>query len=129
MIRQRIKFSPKEICIEFANAYKAAGAYYTIKALIMFEGCRLQVDDQGSVDQISYWDARNGRKRKFAETEESLEALERKVSAIVQDGVGDYGYMMLGLLKEFLEQVRFLCNSEQVARAEQASQSIKSSEA
>lgn len=107
MIRQRIKFSPKEICIEFANAYKAAGAYYTIKDLIMFEGCRLQVDDQGSVDQISYWDARNGRKRKFAETEESLEALERKASAIVQDGVDDYGYMMLGLLKEFLEYNKF----------------------
>ena len=50
---------------------------------------------------------RDGRKRKFAETEESLEALERKVSAIVQDGVGDYGYMMLGLLKEFLEYNKF----------------------
>lgn len=107
MIRQRINFSPKEICVEFANAYKAAGAYYTIKDLIMFEGCRLQVDNQGSVDQITFWDERCGRSRKFVETEESLEALERKASAIVQDGVADCGYKMLGLLKDFLEYNKF----------------------
>lgn len=106
-LRTGVKFNPSNLCPAFTNAYKAAGAYYTIKDLIMFENCRMQLNERGTTDAPTYWDRKNGQKRKFVETEESLEALERKASAIVSDGVIDWGYQMLGLLKEFLDYNHF----------------------
>lgn len=73
----------------------------------MFEGCRMKLNERGTTDVPDYWERKNGQKRKFVETEESLEALERKASAIVSDGVIDWGYQMLGLLKEFLDYNHF----------------------
>lgn len=106
-LRSGVKFTPSTICSAFTNAYKAAGAYYTMKDLIMFEDCRMQLDERGTTDAPTYWDRKSGQKRKFVETEESLEALERKASAIVSESVVECGYQMLGLLKEFLAYNRF----------------------
>lgn len=106
-LRSGVKFTPSTICSAFTNAYKAAGAYYTMKDLIMFEDCRMQLDERGTTDTPTYWDRKSGQKRKFVETEESLEALERKASAIVSESVVECGYQMLGLLKEFLAYNRF----------------------
>lgn len=105
-LRMRIGFQTKNICPAFFNAYKAAGAYYTMKDLIMFENCLMKVDKDGSVDRPLYFDY--GRsKRDFVEMEESLAALERKTSEVVKTGVLANGYMMLGLLKDFLAYNNF----------------------
>ena len=108
-LRKQIKYTPsnKEICGEFINAYKAAGCYYTIKDLIMFEGCLLQTDKNGTTDEPSYWERRNGKGRSFVQKEESLAALERTAGKIVSAGVTCCGYMMLGLLKDFLAYNKF----------------------
>ena len=109
-LRQQIKFTPADDAMSksFINAYKAAGAYYTMKDLIMFEGCLMQIDNNGSTDEVSFWDMRqNHNKRKFVQTEESLIALENKASDIIKSGVNDCGYMMLGLLKDFLHYNNF----------------------
>lgn len=108
-LRMSIKYTPsgRGITTEFANAYKAAGCYYTIKDLIMFEGCLLQVDNNGTTGEVSYWAQKHGRSRSFVQKEESLAALERTAGTIVSDGVGSCGYMMLGLLKDFLAYNKF----------------------
>ena len=79
--RPKLLFSskPLQMCPEFINAYKAAGAYYTIKDLIMFENCHFP----------------------NATTEESLNILENKVKTY--SPIYENGYKLLGLLKEFLK--------------------------
>ena len=74
---------PLQMCSEFINAYKAAGAYYTIKDLIMFENCYFP----------------------NATTEESLNILEDKVKTYAP--ICENGYKLLGLLKEFLKFNKF----------------------
>ena len=108
-IRKATKFNPsyKEISPEFANAYKAAGCYYTIKDLIMFEGCLMKVDENGETAQSPSWSVNYKRNRKYVQKEESLAALERTAGKLVGVGVGECGYMMLGLLKDFLEYNNF----------------------
>ena len=121
-LRSNIRFCPngKDICYEFTNAYKAAGAYYTIKDLIMFEDCLMQTDKNDSADPISFYDIRKGNKRKFVEKEESLSALERKAADIVAHGVGSEGYTMLGLLKDFLHYNHFDFDTTQSKWKEQS---------
>ena len=70
---------PLQMCPEFTNAYKAAGAYYTIIDLIMFEHCHFP----------------------NATTEESINILEDKVKTYAP--ICENGYKLLGLLKEFLK--------------------------
>lgn len=79
--RPKLSFSskPLQMCPEFINAYKAAGAYYTIKDLIMFENCCFP----------------------NTTTEESLNILEDKVKTYAP--ICENGYKLLGLLKEFLK--------------------------
>jgi hypothetical protein len=74
----RLRNSPNQFR-EWMDAYKAAGAYYTMKNLIMFHGCKLRVDGKmlSSVDSLSYLNSRI--REKYTE-----------------------GYMLLGMLKEFL---------------------------
>lgn len=91
-----------DMCASFMNAYKAAGAYYTIKDLILFEGCLLQVTANGDTCIRSYKDS-----RRFVQQEESLAALERKATELVARGINEWGYEMLGLLKEFLKYNNF----------------------
>ncbi len=107
-LRRGIVYYP-EMCPSFMNAYKAAGAYYTIKDLILFENCLLQVNASGDTCIRSYRDVRH-----FIQQEESLAALERKATELVNRGVNDYGYEMLGLLKEFLKYNNF--NYEETKR-------------
>ncbi len=107
-LRKGIKFTPKSsgASSSFVNAYKAAGAYYTMKDLILFEGCRMKVNKEGSTDRGFSWrNLVNGRE--FVEREESLAVLERKMSEIVSAGTKHAGYEMLGLLKEFLSYNEF----------------------
>lgn len=99
-LRRGIYFQ-SELCASFMNAYKAAGAYYTIKDLIMFEGCLLQVNGKGE----TYFSCRESHH--FVEQEQSLAALESKAANIVIRGVNVCGYEMLGLLKEFLKYNKF----------------------
>lgn len=91
--RKRIPFSQKGICNEFANAYKAAGAYYTMKDLIMFEGCSFDTVDKSKESHVIM--------------QESLDILEQKADEIVKDGVCDNGYKMLAILKKFLKDNEF----------------------
>lgn len=107
-LRRGIIYYP-EMCSSFMNAYKAAGAYYTIKDLILFENCLLQVNASGDTCIRSYRDVRH-----FVQQQESLAALERKATELVNRGVNDCGYEMLGLLKEFLKYNNF--NYEETKR-------------
>lgn len=100
-LRSGIWFNP-ELCNSFMNAYKAAGAYYTIKDLILFEGCLMQVNAAGDTCIRRY-----NEKRHFIKQEEPLAALERKTTELVGRGINEYGYEMLGLLKEFLKYNNF----------------------
>ena len=86
--RSEIRIYGKELSVsgEFVNAYKAAGGYYTAKDLIMFEGCLMEACEN---------------------TEQSLEALEQEADRIVQDGVYNNGYKMLGVLRELLSHNNF----------------------
>lgn len=108
-IRIMIKFSPRnrQMSGAFINAYKAAGSYYTIKDLIMFEDCLMQLDTNGTTNEPSYYTARRGNARHFVEKEESLAALESKASEIAKAGSAVDGYMMLGLLRDFLQYNKF----------------------
>lgn len=115
-MRKRIKFSPKRYCNAFFNVYKAAGAYYTMKDLIMFENCRMQVLPNGSTDRPDW----RRQTRSFVEMEESLAALERKATEIVAKGVIYDGYMMLGLLEDFLEYNNFNFETTKAKWAEQS---------
>ena len=93
-------WKPTSQAPSFMNAYKAAGAYYTIKDLILFEGCRMKVDAFGNTDKPNYF---SKMKTEFVDKEKSLEALESKVADMVKyDNINDCGYMLLGLLKHFL---------------------------
>ena len=78
----------------FTNAYKAAGAYYTMKDLILFENCRMITNDSPI---------------KFCpDSETSLEEMERHFDDIVKNHtVIECGYRMLGLLKAFLDANKF----------------------
>lgn len=103
---RKIYWEPKEISPVFINAYKAAGAYYTMKDLIMFEGCKVKVNSDGSTTMKKYR-YRTASTGKFVEQEESLAELEKKAAMVVNSGVADNGYAMLGFLKEFLEYNKF----------------------
>lgn len=105
MIR-KIHWEPKDMSPVFVNAYKAAGAYYTMKDLIMFEGCKVKVNSDGTTKMRKY-KYRNPISSKFVEQEESLFELEGKAAEVVNLGVADNGYIMLGFLKEFLEYNKF----------------------
>ncbi len=105
-LRKGISFHPsmKDMSSAFINAYKVAGCYYTMKDLIMFEGCKMKVMPNGSTYDNGY---SYKSSRKFVEKEESLKALEAKANEVVSDGVEMDGYSMLGLLKDFLEYNNF----------------------
>lgn len=102
----KICWEPKDVSPVFINAYKAAGAYYTMKDLIMFEGCKIKVDSDGST-VIKKYRYRTQAPSKFVEQEESLAELEKKATDVVNSGVANNGYIMLGFLKEFLEYNNF----------------------
>lgn len=104
-LRRDIKYRPDSLSPSFINAFKAAGAYYTIKDLIQFEGCKMKLDKDGSTVNREHWC--DGKPRKFVSAERSLQALENKAAAIVVRGVCDYGYEMLGLLRDFLSYNEF----------------------
>lgn len=91
--RKKVPFKQKGICNEFANAYKAAGAYYTMRDLIMFEGCSFDTVDKSKEPHVIM--------------EDSLDILEQMADEIVKDGVCDNGYKMLAILKKFLKDNEF----------------------
>lgn len=93
-LRSSIRLSV-DMANAFMNAYKAAGGYYTMKDFIIFEGCKMKVDESGTPSRL--------QSGTYAEQEESLKALEKRAEQVVSSGVGHYGYQMLGLLKEFLK--------------------------
>ena len=74
---------------EFANVYKAAGAYYTMKDLILFEGYRFR--DGGETVDASL---------RMLETVFSNIANEYNLGEI--NALHDNGYKMMGVLKDFL---------------------------
>lgn len=121
-IRIAIQYTPRynQMSGAFTNAYKAAGAYYTIKDLIMFEGCLMQIDKNGTTDEPNYWSAKRGNTRHFVEKEESLAALENKAAEIVKVGSAIDGYMMLGLLRDFLQYNNFNLEATKTKWAEQS---------
>lgn len=100
-LRIGIWFMP-ELSQSFMNAYKAAGAYYTMKDLILFENCLMQVNAAGDTTIRRYNEPRH-----FIKQEESLAALERKTAELVSRDIKECGYEMLGLLKEFLKYNHF----------------------
>ena len=116
-LRQQIKFTPRgeKISTSFTNAYKAAGCYYTMKDLIMFEGCLMKVNADGDTYSPSY------RKpvRNFVEKEESLKALDRTANEVASS-VTCSGYTMLGLLKDFLDYNNFNFDKTKAKWAEQS---------
>ena len=116
-LRQQIKFTPRgeKISTSFTNAYKAAGCYYTMKDLIMFEGCLMKVNADGDTYSPSY------RKpvRNFVEKEESLKALDRTANEVASS-VACSGYTMLGLLKDFLDYNNFNFDKTKTKWAEQS---------
>ena len=118
-LRKQIKFTPKFISRSFGCAYKAAGCYYTIKDLIMFEGCKLKVDGNGSPERGWRHDE---TPYQFVNTQQSLEALEKMTKDLVHDGVIQYGYQMLGLLKDVLKYNEFDFNAAKAKWAEQSKQ-------
>lgn len=103
LVRQ-IKWTPDTMCVQFTNAYKAAGAYYTMKDLIMFENCLMKVNDSVGTGSVAY--IRNSH-RYFVDKEKSLKLLEDKAEGIAKAGSENAGYEMLGLLKDFLEYNHF----------------------
>ncbi len=121
-LRMAIKFTPRnwQMSGAFINAYKAAGSYYTIKDLIMFEGCLMQIDKNGTTDIPSFCAIRHGNTRHFVEKEESLAALENKAAEIVKAGSATDGYMMLGLLRDFLQYNKFDLKVTKAKWAEQS---------
>lgn len=106
--RRDISWQPSKITNSFTNAYKASGAYYTMKDLIMFEGCRLRIKE-GSQDttELTFTERRNGTTCNFAETQQSLEILEKRAEEVVERGVAQYGYQLLGLIQSFLKYNSF----------------------
>ena len=100
-------WEPCRACPSFMNAYKAAGAYYTIKDLIMFEGCVMRATDSGDTDRSNSYDWRLRRDTThFVNTKLSLEYLDKTAKDVVKCVEID-GYKMLGLLKDFLEYNNF----------------------
>lgn len=116
-LRQQIRFTPKgeKISASFTNAYKAAGCYYTMKDLIMFEGCLMKVYADG--DTYSPYCYKSARK--FVEKEESLKALDRAANEVAST-ITCTGYMMLGLLKDFLDYNNFDFDKTKAKWAEQS---------
>jgi len=119
-LRRSISFKPSEPCKEFLNAYKAAGAYYTMKDLIMFEGCKMKVHKDGNTNDDDYWSCKAGDHGKFVEQDKSLEALERKADDILRRDVTECGYEMLGLLRSFLSYNNFNYEQTQQEWADQS---------
>lgn len=116
-LRQSIKFTPRgeKISTSFTNAYKAAGCYYTMKDLIMFEGCLMKVNADGHTYSLSYCKP----VRNFVEKEESLKALDRTANEVAAS-VTCSGYTMLGLLKDFLDYNNFSFDKTKAKWAEQS---------
>lgn len=108
-LRRSIKFCPTNPSKSFINAFKAAGAYYTMKDLIQFEDCNMKLDKDGISENHEHY--YGGKPRKFVGKEKSLEALERKAADLVKRGVAECGYEMLGLLRDFLSYNNFDYNS------------------
>lgn len=94
---KRIHWTPRKMSKSFVNVYKAAGAYYTLKDLVMHEGLRFKVDGDGSIASFSNCRTWVGD----VDREESLELLEEYTN-----GIGDMmvlGYCIMGLLKDAIQ--------------------------
>lgn len=106
----------KNISTSFANAYKAAGCYYTMKDLIMFEGCLMKVNADGDTYNPSYRKPVNN----FVGKEESLKALDKATNEVASSSAALTGYTMLGLLKDFLDYNNFNFDKTKAKWAEQS---------
>lgn len=103
-LRRKICWKPAQMDNFFINVYKAAGAYYTIKDLILFEGCVMKLDKNGDT---FYKKTFEKDPRRFVGKKASLESLEDTITAVGIIGVKKYGYQMLGMLKDFLDYNKF----------------------
>ena len=72
---------------EFVDAYKAAGAFYSLKNLILFHNCVAHNEDGSAMTLY-----------------ESLDFVNAKTDACLAEGKG---YKLLGYLKVFLEENHF----------------------
>lgn len=98
---KRIHWKPAKMNRGFVNVYKASGAYYTLKDLIMYEGVKLKVKGNGSIAAFSHW----GKWVGDVDREESLALLEEYVNGI--SDIYDYGYLVMGLLKDVIRYNEF----------------------
>lgn len=80
-MRKHLSWNTKQ-SMEFINAYKGSGAYFTMRNLIMFHGARFLKDG------------------KFMSREMSLVELDRKASECIAD---DEQWRMLGILKQLIK--------------------------
>lgn len=99
---------------EFVNTYKAAGAYYTMKDLILFENCLMKVDKRNDTEATRSWGTDN---RHFVQQQESLQALEKRFNDM---DILYCGYEGLGLLKDFLDYNNFDHKAAKLKWAEEA---------
>lgn len=95
-IKSFSNWKPKKQSPAFMNAYKAAGAYYTMKDLILFEDCEMVLYD------VHYM-----VKGMCTDQESSLDELERRAGEIIAEDVSVMGYAMLSCLKDFLARNKF----------------------
>lgn len=77
-VRVRLPFDTSQ-CTEWVSAYKGAGAYYTMKNLILFHGCRIEGNDTA---------------------EKSLAALDGMAAEFSKNGEG---WKLFGFMKKFLD--------------------------
>lgn len=99
--RRQTRVSPSALKVSdaFVNVYKAVGAYYTAKDLIMFENCFM---------------------KDCHSTDESLDALEQKADEVINAGVYHDGYKMFGVLRELLKHNDFNYEATKEKWAEQS---------
>lgn len=104
-VRKSIHWNPEHVDDAFVNVYKAAGAYYTMKDMILFENCKMKTFKNGEV-LVSGHNI-DSETRRFIDREDSLDALEDAANLIVERDVKCFGYQLLGVLKDFLKYNHF----------------------